>query len=1405
MKPIICSLKRSGFSTFVLFLGLFCVVLVLAKAPTGKQQFIADSVPNSIARKVSVPTPNYTITSTTGASLVPGTNDIGLYADDGTRNISLPFPFALYDQVFTSANVSSNGTLQFVSNNAAYSNDCLTDTNFSYTIFPFWDDLYTADSASGEGVFTSVSGTAPNRIFNIEWRTVYCCTGGVPINNFEVRLYEGQRKFDVIYGTPMTDRASATVGVEADDATHFTQYECNAGGAVFSGLQLTFQIPATCAPAPAGMIAWWKGEGDAKDSQGNHDGTNNGATFTPGEVGNAFTFNGTNASVSIPDSLDWNFGTGDFTFDFWENSSSTTREHALSFEPNQDVNNLEFDFNDNFGLWLYWNSGGGPVGTNAIQVGNVGDYTNGLWHHFALTRSGSTFTLYIDGTNVGTATDAESINLSGGNSNFIGAVLGSHLWNGQIDEVEVYNRALTSTEVASIFIAGSQGKCPCVAPPAGLVSWWPGDGGADDIVNGNDGTLQGGVSFVPGEVRQAFGFDGSSGKVTIPDSANIDSADFTYDAWVAVDPASPSGDNYIICKGAVSQYYPLIFIQGNAGQHYWRVTLNGSAADLFGPPNSVTYGYQHIAVTRQGTVGQLYIDGKLVDTETVGTGTGSGFPLALGNISNFNSNYFNGKMDEVEYFNRALTADEIASIFNAGGAGKCRSCVPAPGGLISWWKGDGDARDAQANNPGTFNGTAAFGTGKVGQAFSFDGNLANYVFVPPNASLDLNQFTVDAWIFPTSNNAGVIVDKEDNNGINYLLAFEANGGVEVDFHPTGGNHEFFDAPPGSAPPNQWTHIAGTYNGSPNNLLSLYVNGVLVGTHTATSGQPPSGAPTYIGERNNSTLSFQGLIDEVQVFGRALTDAEVHKIYDGGHDGKCPCVTAPNNLVSWWPGDGNANDIEDGNNGTFVNGPSFATGEVGQGFSLNGTNQYVEIPESANLDITGAITVDAWIKVDDFSNQPQIVSKYNNNDSSERSWALGISTSGHIQWGVQNGHNGSVYRYADTPNPIPTGVWMHVAGTFDPNTQDVKVYINGVDSLAALEAGSSTVNSIGLGPNTPVEIGWLFNGPANNYFFKGIIDEVELFNRALTADEIQSIYHAAAAGKCANLINVSASPPAGGTVSGGGKHATGSTATVVATANNCYQFVNWTEGNNVVSTSSSYTFTVTADRNLVANFSLNQYTISASASPAAGGSVSGAGTYDCGSTVELTATANNCYQFINWTEGSTVVSTSQTYSFTASANRTLVANFMFSRSACKPIPTPTPTPTATPTPSPTPTPSHAATQVDGTGSIVGPHGNQASFRLDCKLQSGKKTGITGSLSYSDSASGIFFASTRVTTLTFNGNSAHIAGTGRNNRQNVSFTVDVTDNGSPGNNDFFSIHLSNGYSASGNLVSGDLSVQ
>src|SRR5207249_643090 len=140
---------------------------------------------------------NYNISQSTGAAIVPGTSDIGNHGDDIVTTIALPFAYNLYGTPYTSANVSSNGTLQFVSNNNAWTNTCLPGSGFDTAIFPHWDDQRTDTTLTctgGCGIYTSTSGTAPNRIFNIEWRVVYFGNTAQQAN-YEVRLYEGQDRF----------------------------------------------------------------------------------------------------------------------------------------------------------------------------------------------------------------------------------------------------------------------------------------------------------------------------------------------------------------------------------------------------------------------------------------------------------------------------------------------------------------------------------------------------------------------------------------------------------------------------------------------------------------------------------------------------------------------------------------------------------------------------------------------------------------------------------------------------------------------------------------------------------------------------------------------------------------------------------------------------------------------------------------------------------------------------------------------------------------------------------------------------------------------------------------------------------------------------------------------------------
>ena len=140
------------------------------------------------------------------------------------------------------------------------------------------------------------------------------------------------------------------------------------------------------------------------------------------------------------------------------------------------------------------------------------------------------------------------------------------------------------------------------------------------------------------------------------------------------------------------------------------------------------------------------------------------------------------------------------------------------------------------------------------------------------------------------------------------------------------------------------------------------------------------------------------------------------------------------------------------------------------------------------------------------------------------------------------------------------------------------------------------------------------------------------------------------------VSTSSSPLAGGSTSGGGTLNNGTSVTVTATPNTGYTFTNLQEGGNIVSTNASYTFILNSNRTLVANFSPIQCTVTLTSNPTAGGSTTGNGTFNYGSSITITATPSNGYKFVNWSEGTNVVTTNLSYVFILIASRTLTANF-----------------------------------------------------------------------------------------------------------------------------------------------------
>ena len=219
------------------------------------------------------------------------------------------------------------------------------------------------------------------------------------------------------------------------------------------------------------------------------------------------------------------------------------------------------------------------------------------------------------------------------------------------------------------------------------------------------------------------------------------------------------------------------------------------------------------------------------------------------------------------------------------------------------------------------------------------------------------------------------------------------------------------------------------------------------------------------------------------------------------------------MVSWWPGDVNANDIEGCNDGTLSGGVTFAPGKVDQAFTFNGTDGEIILQGSSsdplpNFGPSDSFTIDAWLKPDRSVLGTQRVAVSLTYVCSPEQISLVALTDGTIDFSIRDSNNMSVD--AISPGSILDGQWHHVTGVRDATTHTVTLYLDGV-SVASLPDPTTGTFTRADGQNRigsiPVAC------PTNRYFWQGQIDEVEIFNRALSASEIQAIYNAGTAGKC----------------------------------------------------------------------------------------------------------------------------------------------------------------------------------------------------------------------------------------------------------------------------------------------------
>ena len=216
-------------------------------------------------------------------------------------------------------------------------------------------------------------------------------------------------------------------------------------------------------------------------------------------------------------------------------------------------------------------------------------------------------------------------------------------------------------------------------PPAGLVSWWPGDGNPNDIAASNHGTLKGGVAFVPGLVGQAFLLNGKDAVVEVADGADLNlTGDLTIDLWAKRETFGGLGQ--MVAKGSAEEDVPSVFsLSFNKDRPMWMFErADGSNVLLLGPAITDT-DFHHYAYVRSGDTHKMFIDGALIKSSdfTGIVGDASGLPLTIGAIRNDSKpsgfdQYFGGLIDEVSVYDSALTDAEIKSIYDMATAGKIK-------------------------------------------------------------------------------------------------------------------------------------------------------------------------------------------------------------------------------------------------------------------------------------------------------------------------------------------------------------------------------------------------------------------------------------------------------------------------------------------------------------------------------------------------------------------------------------------------------------------------------------------------------------------------------------------------------------------------------------------------------------
>ena len=555
---------------------------------------------------------------------------------------------------------------------------------------------------------------------------------------------------------------------------------------------------------------------------------------------------------------------------------------------------------------------------------NVGGFTVGQWYHLALSSNGTTVTVYKNGISQGTMSNINTtIKAIGAYSD------GGAGHNGSMDDVRIYNRALSANEVQQLYKQGAAkvGVSPSTSSgqlTQGLVGYWTFDGAntvwtsssagtaTDGSGNGNTGTLTNmnqSTSPVPGKIGQGLKFDGTkyvtSGAVF--SSLGTSNQPYSIAGWVKT-TASNYGNVIHVSQSSDGSGWCVSFVTynspGNLQAHSW----NGAPVTATGATTLSAGNWYHFVNTWDSSGGlRIYVNGVLdgaTSQSTFSASGGSDYVFAgLGDSTCAGStgNYFNGSMDDVRIYNRALSANEVQQLYNStkGSVAAVSPTKTLTSGLVGYWTFDGNSTNWATGKTNDVSGQGNTGTltsmstttstvmGKIGQGLQFDGSADRYVNVGSNLDFSSGlKFSISFWVKGNTtqvSGAGLIARGNGGGGEQYSL--DVNAGVFRFYtYLSDGVTVGVNISASEGPTSTWKHLVVTYNALANSGI-MYLNGVSVNSGTTGASLQIASHITSIGSRQSASgsynLPFNGSIDDVRIYNRALSANEVMQLYKIG--------------------------------------------------------------------------------------------------------------------------------------------------------------------------------------------------------------------------------------------------------------------------------------------------------------------------------------------------------------------------------------------------------------------------------------------------------------------------------------------------------------------------------------------